>query len=323
MGIRVTVEQAWRIGGRTSFAMDDAASLAYHQPVMPGEVLAYLNPRPGAMIVDGTLGTGGHSVLLAPQLLPEGRLIGVDRDHDSIEVARHRLAEFGSLVTCVDGNYRDLPGILSRLGIARVDGILLDLGMSSPQVDRAERGFSFLRSGPLDMRMDQDQHTTAETLVNELPADELAHLFATLGEERFAQRIARRMSEARKVKRITTTVELAELVRGAVPSGARYGRIHPATRVFQALRMAVNDELGALESLLGELPALLNPGGRAVIITFHSLEDRLVKRAFVQGKADTLWTILTKHVVCADEAETAVNPRARSAKLRAVERLAT
>lgn len=323
MGIRVTVAQAWRIGGRTSFGMDDASALAYHQPVMPREVLAYLNPKPGAVLVDGTLGTGGHSVLLAPQLAPGGRLIGIDRDRDSLTVAMNRLSEFGSLVSCVDGNYRDLPGILSRLGIVRVDGVLLDLGMSSPQVDRAERGFSFLRPGPLDMRMDQDQHTTAETLVNELPVDELAHLFATLGEERFAQRIARRIGDARKTKRVMTTVELAEMVRAAVPSGARYGRIHPATRVFQALRMAVNDELGALEALLAELPALLNPGGRAVIISFHSIEDRLVKRAFLQGKQDGLWTVLTKHVVCADDAETGVNPRARSAKLRAVERLAS
>ncbi|MBI2104519.1 MAG: 16S rRNA (cytosine(1402)-N(4))-methyltransferase RsmH [Candidatus Omnitrophica bacterium] len=300
--------------------MSEAAALQWHQPVMGAEVLEALNPRPGATVVDGTVGTGGHSLMILPRLLPDGRLVGIERDQDALELARKRLADFEPQATLLHGNYRRLPAILQELGIPRADGLLLDLGISSLQVDRAERGFSFSREGPLDMRMDREQEETAEAVVNELAADELALLLETLGEERFARRIARAIVRAREDGRLTTTTQLARVVAGAVPPAARHGRLHPATRTFQALRMAVNDELGALETLLGHLDAVLSPGGRAVIITFHSLEDRLVKRAFLSGARERRWTVLTKKPARPSAEEVARNPRARSAKLRAIEK---
>jgi 16S rRNA (cytosine1402-N4)-methyltransferase len=286
---------------------------------MGQEVLHYLKPQPGAIIVDGTVGTGGHSLMLLPHLLPTGRLLAIDRDHEALQLARKRLAEFEPQVTCLRENYRNLPTLLKNLGMSRVDGVLLDLGMSSVQVDRAERGFSFSKAGPLDMRMDPEQEATAEAMVNELTADELARVLATLGEERFAKRIARRIVQERRAHPVTTTTQLARLVTEAVPVRARHGRLHPATRTFQALRMAVNDELGALQELLGTLPELLNPGGRAVVLTFHSLEDRLVKHAFAQGRREDRWTVLTEKPARPSRDEVSKNPRARSAKLRAIE----
>ena len=300
--------------------MSSAPALTWHQPVMGAEVLSHLRPQPGAVIVDGTVGTGGHSLLVLPRLLPQGRLVAIDRDPDSLQLATQRLAEFDPQVTFVHDNYRSLPAILKRLGCSRVDGVLLDLGMSSLQVDRPERGFSFSKDGPLDMRMDPGQEATAETLVNELRVDDLALTIETLGEERFARRIAQRIVHERRQHPITTTTQLARIVTGAVPPGARRGRLHAATRTFQALRLAVNDELGALEECLTGLGALLNPGARVVILTFHSLEDRLVKHAFAQGMRDHAWTVLTKKPVRPSEEEVAQNPRARSAKLRAIER---
>ena len=298
----------------------DVEPVAWHQPVMAAEVCRHLRPSAGSVIVDGTAGTGGHSLMILPHLLPTGRLIAVDRDPDALALARTRLAEFDPHVTYLHGNYRDLPALLAPLGMTRIDGLLLDLGMSSLQVDCAERGFSFAKDGPLDMRMDPTQEATAETLVNALSAEELALMLQTLGEERFARRIARRILEARREAPITTTAQLARVVAGAVPPGARHGRLHPATRTFQALRMAVNDELGALEALLQALGGLLAPGGRAVILAFHSLEDRPVKHAFLEGGRAGSWTVLTKKPVCPSEEEVSRNPRARSAKLRAIER---
>ena len=287
---------------------------SWHQPVMTAEVLHYLNPRPGRVIVDGTVGTGGHSLAILPHLLPDGTLIAVDQDRDALDLAVRRLAEFAPQVTFRHGNFRHLPRILSELGIAKVDGVVLDLGMSSLHVDRPERGFSFSKAGPLDMRMDTEQDATASALVNALSADELAMILRTLGEERFARRIAQRIVQARPLQ---TTAELADVVSRAVPASARYGRLHPATRTFQALRMAVNDELGALEELLNALREYLNPGARAVFITFHSLEDRLVKHALAQGVREGRWRVLTKKPVRPSEAEVEQNLRARSAKLRA------
>ncbi|MBI4003492.1 MAG: 16S rRNA (cytosine(1402)-N(4))-methyltransferase RsmH [Candidatus Omnitrophica bacterium] len=297
------------------------SSPAWHQPVMVEAVLELLNPRSPAVIVDATVGTGGHSLALLPRLLPHGRLIGIDRDPEALKIAGQRLTEFQPLVRLERGNYRDLPSRLTRLGARPVDGILLDLGVSSLQLDRADRGFSFAREGPLDMRMDPDQDTTAETLVNTLPADDLARLLETLGEERFARRIAQHIVQERRTHPITTTKQLARVMTRAIPAGARHGRLHAATRTFQALRLAVNDELGALTALLAQLPVLLKPGARAVIITFHSLEDRIVKRAFLEGQGRGVWTVLTKKPRRPSAEEAARNPRARSAKLRAVERL--
>ena len=300
--------------------MSGQAAAAWHQPVMSAEVLDLLAPRPGAIIVDATVGTGGHSLSILPRLLPDGRLIAVDRDETALGLARQRLIEFEPQASFIHDNYRNLPQILRQLGVLHVDGLLLDLGMSSLQVDQPERGFSFSREGPLDMRMDARDEQTAEALVNELSADDLALLLSTLGEERFARRIAQRIVQARRARPILTTTQLAHLVAEAVPGRSRHGRLHPATRTFQALRLAVNDELGALETLLGALPDLLAPGGRAVIVTFHSLEDRLVKHAFVRGMREDAWTLLTKKPARPSREETLRNPRARSAKLRAVQR---
>ena len=297
--------------------MSAAPADAWHQPVMTAEVLQYLNPRPGRVIVDGTVGTGGHSLAILPHLLPDGKLIAVDQDRDALDLAARRLTEFAPQVTFHHGNFRHLPRILSELGMAKVDGLVLDLGMSSLHVDRPERGFSFSKAGPLDMRMDAEQDATADALVNTLSADELAMLLHTLGEERFARRIAQRIVQARQTRRFETTDQLADVVSRAVPASARHGRLHPATRTFQALRMAVNDELGALEELLNALGECLNPGARAVFITFHSLEDRLVKHALAQGAGEGRWRVLTKKPVRPSEAEVERNPRARSAKLRA------
>ena len=294
---------------------------AWHRPVMVEAVLRYLQPHPGATIVDGTVGTGGHSLALLTPLLPNGRLIAIDRDQVSLGMARERLREFEPHVTFIHENYRNLPTVLKRLDMTRVDGLLLDLGMSSAQVDRAERGFSFSKEGPLDMRMDETQATTAETLIKQLTVEELTQLLQTLGEERFARRIAHRIVQARRVRLMTTTSQLADIITEAVPPAARHGRLHPATRAFQALRMAVNDELGALDEFLGYLPDLLAAGARAVIISFHSLEDRLVKRAFAQGARSGTWRLLTPKPLRPTEDEVKDNPRARSAKLRAVEKL--
>jgi len=297
-----------------------SASGSWHQPVMPSEVLHYLALRPGATIVDATTGTGGHSHLIMPRVLPSGRLIALDQDAASLRVAQQRLAEFAPLVTFVHDNFRHLPDAVHGAGLQQVDGVLLDLGMSSPQLDEPARGFSFSKEGPLDMRMDQRQDRSAADIINDASADELTHLLVTYGEERFAPRIARRIAEARRAHPITTTTELARVILDAVPPGARHGRIHPATRTFQALRIAVNDELGALEECLQSLAGVVAPGGRVVVLTYHSLEDRMVKRAFAEAARAGVWKILTKHVVRASDEETARNPRARSAKLRAVER---
>ncbi len=301
--------------------MEAMASPAWHQPVLVDAVLEHLAPAPGRTIVDATLGTAGHALALLPKLLPDGRLIGFDRDAQALELARPRLSEFAPQASSAQADFRELGAALAALKIGRVDGVLLDLGVSSLQFDTAERGFSFAKDAPLDMRMDRRAEPTAETLVNTLSAEELTEILQTLGEERFARRIARGIIEARRTARITTTAQLSRIVIQAYPSGARHGRLHAATRTFQALRLAVNDELGALSAVLEQLPDILAPGGRAVIISFHSLEDRLVKHAFAQGAREGLWRVLTKKPLQASDAEVDRNPRARSAKLRAVERL--
>ena len=300
--------------------MHEVPTFAWHQPIMVDEVLELLRPRPGAIIVDGTVGTGGHSMAIAPRLLPDGALIAIDRDAEALNQARQRLVEFESTVRVVHDNYRNLPETLAQLGYARVDGIVVDLGMSSWQVNDPQRGFSFSHDGPLDMRMDRTQTLSAEALVNDSSSQDLEHIVATLGEERFAARIAQRIVQERRISPITTTAQLASIIARAVPGRARHGRLHVATRTFQALRMAVNDELGALEAWLHILPGLLNPGGRVVVLAFHSLEDRLVKQSMIHGFREGIWHLLTKKPLRAGAEEIARNPRARSAKLRAVER---
>jgi len=283
-----------------------------HAPVLPAETLRLLDPRPGETWVDCTLGAGGHARLVAEKLGEAGRLIGLDQDPTMLELARPRLA--GLLVSLVHANFDQLPGVLANLGIERVDGVLADLGFASDQVEAAGRGLSFREDGPLDMRLDPTTGATAADLVNRLSEEALADVFREFGEERHSRRVARRIVERRKATPFATTADLANVVRSCVP---RSGGIDPATRVFQALRIAVNDELGSLDRLLAALPRVLKPGGRAGVISFHSLEDRRVKQAF---RDRDVWEPVTKKPVEAGDEEVARNPRARSAKLRVATR---
>ena len=308
-----------------------------HVSVMPGEVLELLAPRPGGIYLDGTVGGGGHAGLILTASAPDGRLIGLDQDPAALAAAAATLAGFGTRVTLCLGSFAGLDRQLTNLGIEQVDGILLDLGVSSHQLDTPERGFSFREDGPLDMRMNPDQSLSAAGLLASADAEELKRIFREYGEERWAGRIAREIVRARGEAPLATTRQLAELVCRAVPGGHVPQRIHPATRVFQALRIAVNAELDALQSGLAAALSRLRPGGRLVVISFHSLEDRLVKQGFraaatscscpprlpvcVCGRK-ALVKILTTRGVRPAEAETIANPRARSAVLRAVERLA-
>jgi 16S rRNA (cytosine1402-N4)-methyltransferase len=285
-----------------------------HTPVMLAEVLAGLVPGPGAIIVDGTLGGGGHSRALAERVQPAGRVIALDRDPAAIEAARKHLADLP--VTAVQANFCDLPEVLAELGVASVDGILLDLGLSSDQLADQQRGFSFSSTGPLDLRFDPTRDKPAWRLLERLSAEHLADLIYHYGEERYSRRIARAIVEQRREKPIETAAELAELVRRCVPRSKR-DRIDPATRTFQALRIAVNDELKSLEIALRRLPDCLRPAGRLAVISFHSLEDRRVKEAF---RDDPRLTALTRKPTVATEGETAENPRSRSAKLRVAAR---
>ena len=290
-----------------------------HVPVLAGEVLALLGPRPGEVFVDATVGAGGHARLLAERLVPAGRLVALDRDPAMLELARPRLD--GLPVTLVHAGFDRLRAVLTDLGLDQVDGVLADLGFCSDQMDDPRRGLSFSRAGPLDMRLDPGEGETAADLVNRLNERDLADLIYQYGEERFSRRIARRIVEVRRHGKLETTEQLADLVRRCVPHGRGKGRRHPpidpATRVFQALRIAVNDELGALDRLLASLPGCVRPGGRVAIISFHSLEDRRVKQAF---RERDVWEVLTRKPLQASEEETRSNPRARSAKLRAARR---
>ncbi|QEL16132.1 16S rRNA (cytosine(1402)-N(4))-methyltransferase RsmH [Limnoglobus roseus] len=287
-----------------------------HRPVLLHEVLAHLDPRPGETWVDATLGVGGHSRAIAEKLLPNGRLISLDQDATMIELARPRLADLPA--TLVNANFDQVKDVLENLGVAAVDGVLADLGFCSDQMDDTARGFSFQGDGPLDMRLDPDGGTTAADLVNTTGEAALADLIFEYGEERHSRKIARRIVERRKAQPFATTADLANVVKHSVPWGPDARRIHPATRTFQALRIAVNDELGALDRLLAVLPKLVRPGGRVGIISFHSLEDRRVKHAFRDRPE---WQPITKKPVEATDAETAGNPRSRSAKLRVAKRV--
>ncbi|MCI0638830.1 MAG: 16S rRNA (cytosine(1402)-N(4))-methyltransferase RsmH [Gemmataceae bacterium] len=282
-----------------------------HVPVLPNEVLHWLDPQPGQIVVDATVGAGGHARLLSERIGPSGRLVGLDQDPGMLALARERLQ--GMNVTLVHGNFEELPTVLQSMQLGPVDAVLADLGFSSDQIANPERGLSFQLDGPLDMRLDPARGEPAAALVQRLHEKELADLFWQFGEERHSRRIARKIVEVRQQEKIETTGQLAELVRRCVPRSKRHP-IDPATRVFQALRIAVNDELGALERFLNALPDCLKPTGRAVVISFHSLEDRLVKRAFRQKE---IWQELTKKPVQTGDEETRNNPRARSAKLRA------
>ncbi len=303
-----------------------------HEPVLLGEVMEALNPGAGDIIVDGTVGGGGHSRAILERIMPAGRLIAFDQDEDALYMARRNLAEFNESIIFIKDNFANIKEVLEGLGLDEVDGILLDIGVSSYQLDEGERGFSFHSDAPLDMRMDKGGKTSAADLVNMLDAAALTRIIRDYGEELWARRIADFIVERRENGPIKTTGELVDIIKAAVPAGARRRGPHPARRTFQALRIAVNDELGVLEKALRDGIECLKPGGRIAVITFHSLEDRIVKKMFqnaakscicppglpqcVCGKKPLL-KIITGKPIQAKEQELAENPRARSAKLRA------
>ncbi|GBD35215.1 Ribosomal RNA small subunit methyltransferase H [bacterium HR36] len=287
-----------------------------HVPVLLSAVLEYLAPQPGQIIADVTVGAGGHAQAIAQRLGPTGTLLALDQDPTMLALAQRR--NYFCRVYWCHARFEDLPAVLAERSLQALDGVLADLGFSSDQLADPQRGFSFLQEGPLDMRLDPTSNRpTAADLLAQLSEHELADIVRRYGQERFSRRIARRIVQIRQRQPLRTTVQLAELVRSCVP---RSGRIDPATRTFQALRIAVNDELGALRRFLEVLPQCLRPGGRAVIISFHSLEDRLVKQAFRQRE---IWLVLTKKPVRPGSAEIRANPRARSARLRAAQLLPT
>jgi 16S rRNA (cytosine1402-N4)-methyltransferase len=298
--------------------MNDASTPSpRHVSVLPAEVLALLDPQPGQVIVDATTGAGGHTRLLAERVGPLGRVIALDRDQQMLDLALRNMP-LGLSVIYVQSGFERLRVVLDELGAKMVDAVLADLGICSDQLDRAERGFSFSVNGPLDMRMDPNEGEPASSLLQWMNERELADLIYTYGEERHSRRIARKIVEVRQRQPLETTEQLAELVRRCVPRPPKWKpSIDPATRTFQALRIAVNDEMRSLERLLADLPRCLRPGGRAALISFHSLEDRRVKVAF---KERALWEPLTKKPVTASIEEMASNPRSRSAKLRAAQK---
>ena len=292
-----------------------------HVPVLLDEVIEYLNVRPGGVIADATLGLAGHSSEIARRLGPKGKLIAFDRDPEAMEMAKARLeelrAELGSEMPEVRLIPRAFSTAASEIEPASLDGLLADIGVSSLQLDEAHRGFSFRSDGPLDMRMDPREGETAGQVVNQEDENELADLIYEFGEERRSRRIARAIVRARP---ITTTAELAKIVSAAAPA-MKGDKIHPATRTFQALRIRVNDELGEIRTLVDNAPSLLKPGGRLVVISFHSLEDRIVKDALREAGRNKVFEVLTKKPVIAGEEEESRNPRSRSAKLRAASKV--
>ncbi len=286
------------------------------------EVLGWLQPRPGAIYLDGTVGEGGHSEAILQASSPTGRLLGFDRDAEAIAAAQHALQSYAGRAMLIHAPYREAGTALRDMGIVCVDGALLDLGVSSRQLDTSARGFSFQTQGPLDMRMNLRDSQTAADLVNRLPETELGRILYEYGEERYSRRIARAIIRRRESGAILTTLALVDVIRSAVPQVYVHGRLHFATRTFQALRIAVNHELEELVSSVGMLARLLCPGGRLIILSFHSLEDRIVKQEFRELGRDPSgeFLILTKRPIPSSREESLANPRARSAKLRVLAR---
>jgi 16S rRNA (cytosine1402-N4)-methyltransferase len=291
-----------------------------HEPVLVEEVLEGLAVRPGAVILDATVGSGGHAEAILRRSDPDGLLYGFDRDPDAVDRARRRLERFGPRARIARARFSELDAALGSSGVERVDGALLDLGLSSEQIEDASRGFSFAADGPLDMRMDgAGTGRTAADVVRRMPERDLADAIRRYGEDRFARSIAKAIVRARRRGPIARTLELAEIVRAAVPSRARRGRLDPATRTFQALRILVNDEIEELRAALPRLAARLRPGGRLAAISFHSLEDREVKRFFRDEAAAGRLRLLVRRPVRPTPAEVSRNPRSRSARLRIAE----
>ncbi|MEW6170111.1 MAG: 16S rRNA (cytosine(1402)-N(4))-methyltransferase RsmH [Candidatus Omnitrophota bacterium] len=291
-----------------------------HKPVMCQEVLGYLLLQEGDIILDATIGLGGHAREILSKITPGGRLIGVDHDKDALKIACENLKTYINDIELVHGDFRNLDKILKKLNLNKVDGMLFDLGVSSFQLDNPERGFSFQVDGPLDMRMDKTNYISAYDLVNNLTEKELALILETFGQERFHNRIAHYLVEERKNSPIETTKELSRIILRAIGRHS-YQKIHPATRSFQALRIAVNRELEALSEGLGKSIDFLRSGSRICVISFHSLEDRIVKTVFKDLANKGILKIITKKPVRANFSETKDNPRSRSAKLRVAERL--
>ncbi|MCP4679939.1 MAG: 16S rRNA (cytosine(1402)-N(4))-methyltransferase RsmH [Deltaproteobacteria bacterium] len=305
-----------------------------HEPVLCESVLKLISPVPGGVYCDATIGGGGHAEKMLEASAPDGRLVGIDRDPEAVSAARERLARFGERVSIFHGQFAEIEELLTKAGVSRLDGLLVDLGVSSHQLDTAARGFSFMRIGPLDMRMDQTQTETAMTLLERLSEDELADLIYRFGGERFSRRVARSIKRIEAEGRLNTTAELAIAVQRVV-GRHQSGGIDPATRTFQAIRIAVNNEIGQLEELLSILPEPLATGGRAVIISFHSLEDRLVKRRFKELAEPCVCPsgmpvcncpppqveYLTRRAVRVGPGEMKKNSRARSSRARAVRRI--
>ena len=306
-----------------------------HYSVLLNECIDALNIRPDGIYVDGTLGMGGHSEQIAKRL-KSGRLIAIDRDKSALERAGERLAPYADRISFVHGNFRDLPMLLKNQGVEKADGMLFDLGVSSPQLDEAERGFSYMTDAPLDMRMDTSESLTAWFIVNKWPEEKLKKILFEFGEERYAPRIAAAIAQRRGAAPIDTTGELVDVIRSAMPASALREKQHPAKRSFQAIRIAVNDELASISELMDNAAELLAPGGRLAVISFHSLEDRIVKNAIaarehgctcprdfpvcVCGFRQTLKSI-TRKPILPSEQELSENPRSRSAKLRVAERV--
>lgn len=310
--------------------------MAGHVSVLLDECIKYLDIKPDGIYVDGTLGLGGHSSEIAKRLGEGGRLIAIDRDLASIERASARLAPWADRVTIVHGNFRDVAAILDEQGVPAVDGMLFDLGVSSPQLDDGQRGFSYMQDAPLDMRMDPSDNVDAWFIVNRWPEEKIARILRDYGDERYAKRIAAAIVARRQEKEIETTLELVDVIKSAMPAAALREKQHPAKRSFQAIRIAVNDELSAVSQMMETAPDRLKVGGRLCVISFHSLEDRIVKNAIHErengctcpreapvctcGFVQTLRSVTRKPVTPTDE-ELVLNPRSRSAKLRVAERV--
>lgn len=312
-----------------------SGSVFQHIPVLPDAVLHYLAPKPGGVYLDGTVGGGGHAEMILKASAPDGRLYGFDRDQRALEIAHDNLKSFSDRIRLIQDDFKSFDNHLPEIDL---DGALLDLGVSSFQLDDPEAGFSFRDSGPLDMRMDRRNELTAEHLVNNLPEEELSRIIKSFGEERYSRRISRAIVSARTQEKISTTEQLADLIRRAVPRNRGKEKIDPATRTFQAIRIAVNDELNGLDDAVKRMISRIKPGGRMVVISFHSLEDRIVKWVFreLAGKLPPKGPpdlpidldvqarsvkIMTVKPVTAGKEEVDTNPRSRSAKLRAVEKL--
>lgn len=314
------LETPLRIQPKNSWIWNEEEIMSRHTPVMVNEVIAYLKLSPGKVIVDCTLGEGGHSEGILRKITPGGYLIGIDQDDDALSIARLRLSHFEASVKLVQANFQDLQQVLLQSKIDKVDGVIFDLGISMLQLSSPERGFSFRLDGPLNMRMDKRGQITAFDLINNLSEEEIANLIYTFGQERYSRRIARSIVRERSKNSIATTHQLAKIILAVMPRHQRYRKIHPATKTFMALRIAVNRELEVLQRSLSQAIDMLAPGGRICVISFHSLEDRIVKNEFKNQAKNGVLEILTKKPLVPSQKEIKNNPKSRSSKLRVAEK---